>query len=344
MGNTITTTASKQPTHPGSINYPIDLSPAVKRAYQNRSLGNLLRMGHCAPTVMQTVLDSAHTEQEWLVKLAAGMPGGIGNTGFECGGITSPLVLMGLRYGLGHIVQGLPLIFYKGSDLFDRFLNCHKTLMCREIRGKSRLPLRCIPVIRHSPELLVEATANDNTSNIPEEKRKAYCRLYVHLAEKGFHCSHAVFQNLVDTIPVSQELLDASSGFLGGTLFQGRTCSAFTAGVMAVGLKFGEIENSPLRVIRMIAMMAFGGNAFSDSINKFNKPMNTGYRISKWFRKEFGSTQCQEITQCDFSSPEGVGKYIESGCVTRCRVIAEKVAEQVQDILNSYKVNETRAG
>jgi hypothetical protein len=249
---------------------------------------------------MQTILDSAHTEQEWLVKLTAGMPGGIGNTGFECGGITSPLVLMGLRYGLGHEVQGLPLIFYKGCDLCDRFLSCHQTLICREIRGEDRLPLRCIPVIQRSPERLVEAIASDSTDTFSEEKREAYCRLYAHLAEKGFHCSHAVFQYLEGTIPVSQELLDASSGFLGGTLFQGRTCSAFTAGVMAVGLKIGEIENNPLRVIRMIAMMAFGGNAFDDSVNKFNKPMNTGYRISEWFSSEFGSTQCREITQCDF--------------------------------------------
>ena len=337
MENTTATTGSKQPAHPGSLTYPIDSSPAAKRAYRNRSIGNLLRMGHCAPTVMQTVLDSAHTEQEWLVKLTAGMPGGIANTGFECGGVTSPLVLLGLRYRLDHVVQGLPLIFYKGYDLCNRFSNCHKTLMCGEIRGKDRLPLRCIPVIQHSPELLVEATANDSTGAIPEVKREAYGRLYAHLAEKRFHCSQEVFKNLDGMIPVSQELLDATSGFLGGTLFQSRTCSAFTAGVMAVGLKTGEIENSPPRVIRMIAMMAFGGNAFGDSINKFNKPMNTGYRISKWFRKEFGSTQCQEITQCDFSSTDGVGKYVESGCVTRCRTIAEKVAEKVQRVLERDK-------
>lgn len=336
MKSTTEATGSKQPAHPGSLNYPLDPSPAAKRAYRNRSTGNLLRMGHCAPTVMQTMLDAAHSEEEWLVRLMAGMPGGIGNTGFECGGITSPLVLLGLRYGLGHEVQGLPLIFYKGCDLCDRFLSSHRTLLCREVRGKDRLPLRCIPVIQRSPEHLVEAIAGDSTGSIPEEKREAYCRLYAHLAENGFHCSHAVFQYLDGTIPVSQELLDAASGFLGGTLFQGRTCSAFTAGVMAVGLKIGKIENSPLRVIRMIAMMGFGGNAFDDSVNKFNKPMNTGYRISKWFRTEFGSTQCREITQCDFSSTEGVAKYVESGCVARCRMIAKKVAEKVHEVLTSF--------
>jgi hypothetical protein len=315
--------------------YRTDMDPAAKREYRNRSIGNLLRMGHCAPTVMQTVLDAAHTEQEWLIKLVSGMPGGIGNTGFECGGVTSPLILMGLRYGLGSAVQGLPLIFHKGYGFCERFSSCSRTLMCREIRGKDRLPLRCIPVICRSPGLLAEATADDNIGVIPEVKREAYCRLYAHLAEKGFHCAQAVFQNLGDTLPVNQELLDAASGFLGGTVFQGRTCSAFAAGVMAVGLKTGEIENSPPRVIRMIAMMAYGGDAFDDGVNKFNKPMNTGYRISKWFRKEFGSTQCQEITQCDFSSAEGVSQYIESGCVTRCKVIAEKVALQVQDILRN---------
>ena len=50
-------------------------------AYRGRGFSNLLRMGHCAPTVMQTLLDVSSTEKEWLVKLSAGMPGGIGNTG-----------------------------------------------------------------------------------------------------------------------------------------------------------------------------------------------------------------------------------------------------------------------
>ncbi len=61
--------------------------------------------------------------------------------------------------------------------------------------------------------------------------------------------------------------------------------------------------------------------------------MNAGYRMSKWFKQEFGSTQCQAITQCDFSTEDGVRKYVESNCVTRCREIAAKVAEKVQETL-----------
>jgi len=334
MENATGTTRSKQQAHPDSFSYRTDLKPAAKREYRKRSLGNLLRMGHCAPTVMKSVLDAAHTEQEWLVRLTAGMPGGIGNTGFECGGVTSSLVLMGLRYGLDGEVDGLPQIFYRGCGLCQRFASCNKTLMCREIRGKDRLPLKCIPVVMRSPEILAETTSQDIAGTIPEAKRAAYRRLYAHLTEKKFHCAHAVFQKLGDELPLSQELLNATAGFLGGTSFQGWTCSAYTAGVMAVGLQSGEIENSLPRVIRMIAMMGLGmKSAFDDRINNFNKAMNNGYRISKWFWKEFGSTQCREITHCDFSSADGVSKYIENDCVTRCGTIAEKVAEKVREVI-----------
>jgi hypothetical protein len=130
-----------------------------------------------------------------------------------------------------------------------------------------------------------------------------------------------------------QELFDAASAFMGGTLFMGKTCSAFTAGVMAIGLRAGEIENNPLKVIWMLAIMTAGGNAFEEGINKFNRSVNRGRELSKWFVKEFGSTQCQAITQCDFSDTTGVGNFIEDDHITRCREIAEKVAGKVQQML-----------
>jgi hypothetical protein len=85
-----------------------------------RSMSNLLRMGHCAPTVMQTLLDASDTEAEWLVKLTAGLPGGIGNTGAECGGVTAPLVLIGLRHARDPMHDGLPPVIDKGHDLLQR--------------------------------------------------------------------------------------------------------------------------------------------------------------------------------------------------------------------------------
>jgi hypothetical protein len=55
--------------------------------------------------------------------------------------------------------------------------------------------------------------------------------------------------------------------------------------------------------------------------------------MSKWFRKEFGSTLCHEVTQCDFSSSGDVHRYIENGSVTNCKIIAERVARQAEKII-----------
>ena len=304
--------------------------PGPNWDYRRRGFANLLRMGHCAPTVMQSILDVSSNEKEWLVRLSAGMPGGIGNTGFECGAVTSPLALLGIRYGLRQVDRGLPAIFDKGHALCQQFLARHNTLQCREIRGKDRFPRHCIAPVLRSPELFMAALDGNHQRAIPGDRRTGYSMLYAHLVENDFHCAQNVFIHLGYSPSEHRELFDAASAFLGGTAFMGKTCSAFTAGVMAIGLRTGEIENSIPRVIRLLAIMTAGGNAFDERLNKFNRSMNRGYRLSKWFVRNFGSTQCQAITQCDFSTPEGVRKFIDGDCVSNCKTIAKWVAEKVQ--------------
>jgi len=303
--------------------------------YRGLAFANLLRMGHCAPTVMKTILDITSAEKEWLVRLSAGMPGGIGNTGFECGAVTSPLVLLGTQFGLRQVERGLPVIFDKGHALCQNFIACHHTLQCKEIRGKDRFPRHCIPPVLRSSELFMDAYNSNHQESIPAGIRAGYSRLYSHLVENNFHCAQAVLTHLGYNPQENQELFDAASAFIGGTLFMGRTCSAFTAAVMAIGLRTGEIEDSPPRVIRLLAIMTVGGNAFDEKINKFNRSMNRGYKLSRWFTKEFGSTQCQAITHCDFSSLTGVDNYIEGDGITRCVQIAEKVAVKVQTMIST---------
>jgi C_GCAxxG_C_C family probable redox protein len=301
--------------------------------YRRRGLTNILKMGHCAPTVMQTLLDLKNSNEEWLVKMTAGLPGGIGSTGFECGGITSALIQLGLAHGLSAVDDGLPTVIYSGHDYLNRFQKCNNSLLCKEILGDRRVPLPCIKVARHAPELYIQTGCKDNAEAISGETKEAFLLLYSHMSANGFHCAHTVLKHLDNTIPVTRELLYGTSGFIGGTVFKGLTCSAFTAGLMAVGLRLGEIENSYLRVTRMLATMIIGGHALADNMNKFNRLLNIGHRMSKWFTKEFGSTLCSEITQCDFSSLENVHRYIETDSVTNCKIIAEKVARQAEMII-----------
>jgi hypothetical protein len=303
--------------------------------YYPYALSNLIRKGHCAPTVMQSILDITSSEKEWLVRLSAGMPGGIGNTGHECGGVTSPLVLLGTQFGLRKAEGGLPEIFDRGHALCQNFVTCHHTLKCKEIRGNDHFPRHCIPPVLRSPGLFMEAQNGYHSEPFTPGVRASYSRLYAYMAENNFHCAKAVLLHLGYNPARDRELFDAVSAFMGGTLFMGRTCSAFTAGVMAIGLRIGEIEDSPLRVIRLLTIMTVDGNAFDDKLNKFNHSMNLGYKLSKWFIKEFGSTQCQALTGCDFSDPKGVNNYIEAGCIIRCKQIAERTAEKVQGIISS---------
>lgn len=320
----------------------VPLSPLLnrrtKRIYRRRGLSNLLKMGHCAPAVMQTILDLENSNEEWLVRVSAGLPGGIGNTGFECGGITSPVIQLGLKHGLSKKNDGLPTVIYAGHDYFQRFRKCNNSILCKEILGDRQVPLPCIKAVRHAPELYCQTKLNDNAGAISGETREAFLLMYSHLSANDFHCAHDLLKQMGDTIPVTKELLDGTSGFICGTAFNGLTCSAFTSGLMTIGIKIGEIEDSFPRVVRMLATMITGGNALADHMNKFNRLLNIGNVMSKWFRKEFGSTLCHEITQCDFSSIEDVRRYIGNDSVTTCKIIAEKVARQAEKIIKQNDI------
>lgn len=307
------------------------LSPAPLR---RRSVGNLLSMGHCAPAVMQTILDASGSDARWLVLLTAGLPGGIGNTGGECGGLMAPLVLLGLRHPRSETRDGLPVVVDLGRDLLERFTAAQHTSQCREIRGQARVPLRCIGVVRQAPQHCANCLDAVEPSLIAPEARAAFARLYAHWGEHRFHCADEVmaFLPLPPDVP-ADEVRDGTTALMGGTLFTGGTCGALTAGVMSLGLALGEIEHSRARVARMIATMAIGGDAFADGMNAFNPIMNLGHELAEWFEARFGSTQCRALTGCDFAADEGVRVYIETGRTSTCQQMARAVAARTSEII-----------
>jgi len=84
--------------------------------------------------------------------------------------------------------------------------------------------------------------------------------------------------------------------------------------------------------------MAAGGDAFADDVNRFNRTMNLGHQLAKWFTGAFGSMQCGAITGCDFSTTIGVNQYIDTDGVARCQVIAQQVAARVERMIDSAVV------
>jgi protein-S-isoprenylcysteine O-methyltransferase Ste14 len=305
---------------------------------RTRALWTLLGMGHCAPTIMSSILRACgRRKADWLVRLASALPGGIGNTGGECGAITSPLILLGLLHGLGSIEGGLPLVFERGHAHIEGFRRRRGTLLCREIRRTPRHILPCIRTIVDTGGLCADTLCGELRKVIPCEAREAYCRLYSEFARCGFHCAQTVLRKLDGLVSAQARLLDAGSAFLGGMLFEGMTCSALTAGVMALGLRIGDIEGSWWRVLRMVFLILTGGPAFDDGVNKFNRAMNRGGELATWFATQFGSTQCRAITGADFSSTAEVEAYLQGSGISKCQHIAQKVADQVQLMLEETK-------
>jgi hypothetical protein len=279
---------------------------------------------------MKTLLDFQRADAPWLVLLTAGLPGGIGNCGNECGGITAPLVLLGLRHARDPDVAGVPVVVEKGRALLQAFQARHGTIHCRDILGDARLPLRCVGVVRIAPERYLELRSRDCTGALGGACREACALLHAHHAERGFHCAHAVLERARDGETVDPALLDATAAFVGGTAYAGLTCSALVAGVMHLGLSLGEIEDSRRRVLRMIGVMAVRGDAFADHLNAFNRTMNLGHQLARWFERRYGSTQCREVTGCDFSTLAGARSHVGSGGAGRCEAMAGEVALRVR--------------
>lgn len=310
------------------------------RHVRARSLANLLRMGHCAPSVMQTLLDISAVEAPWLVKLTAGLPGGIGNTGGEFGAVTAPLMLLGLRHGRDTSPDGLPVVIEKAREYMERFRAVHGTVLCRDIRGTARVPLSCAGVVQRAPILLTGTKSTNCGGVLSGQQRAAYIRLWAYWQARQFHCAHAVWRALEGAVPVTPEVVDATTAFVGGTACSGGTCIALTTGVMALGLAQGQIERSRLRVLRMIGTMATGGNAFAEHLNAFNATMNRGHRLARWFSDRFGTTQCRALTGADFSTPADVEDYIARDGVARCQSMAEDVGHEVRGMLTAESSND----
>ncbi len=176
---------------------PLPASLAQRRL-RGLALQNLLRMGHCAPAVMKTLLDAFGTEAPWLVRLVGALPGGIGNGGNECGGITAPLVLLGLLHARDPAVAGLPAVVHQGRCLLRLFAARHGSTACRDILGQARLPLRCMGVVRHAPGRFLEVRGRGCQEGVMGERRELLCCLDDHFQRQGFHCAQATLERCLE--------------------------------------------------------------------------------------------------------------------------------------------------
>jgi C_GCAxxG_C_C family probable redox protein len=110
---------------------------------------------------------------------------------------------------------------------------------------------------------------------------------------RGQDCSQVVFEQYAEEFSLSAEEANKLTAAFGGGSGIGETCGAIVGAMMVIGMKYGhkgpdDMEN---REILMAKRAEF---------------------IEKWKARR-GSCMCKDMLGDDISTPEGLGRILESG-------------------------------
>ena len=112
---------------------------------------------------------------------------------------------------------------------------------------------------------------------------------------KGIDCGQVVLLALSDQLSISREEAMRLAAGLGGGMFDGDTCGACFAGIIAVGLKYGPTE-------------AMGEDEFQAAKGQ---TMLAVLKFKAAFRERFGDTGCRKLL--GYKIPEEMKDVLESG-------------------------------
>jgi len=287
-------------------------------------------MGHCAPAIMQTLLEQNDIRDNNMVLYAAGLAGGIAGSRTECGALTSPLMFLSFSNGNLSDISGKLDIIIKAQSYVKEFTAFNGSPFCINIRQKGMSA--CRRTIYNFNKSFSRALSRP--AAMTEEAVRSYNLLLREFDDNDFHCAHNVLGNLNDSFQITKELLDSSWIFIGGMAMLNRTCGALTAGVMALSSVTAKIENSFSGVAKMNKLFKNEDNrAMDNEMNNFNRSINLSDELGLWFRNEFGFTSCHDIWRYDFSRMGDADSYLAGQCMKQCTGIGEKVARKVNSLV-----------
>jgi len=111
------------------------------------------------------------------------------------------------------------------------------------------------------------------------------------LFASGFNCSESVLLALTKEFnkPTNLVIPSIATGFGGGIARSGSTCGALSGAIMTIGLVIGRVK--------------------SDEVEKRDRVYKMALRMIADFEKEFGTSLCKDLTECDLRTPEGYEKF-----------------------------------
>jgi len=296
-----------------------------------KALLNYYSIGHCAPSVMQTLLEINDINSPDLVQFAGAMAGGIAGPAMECGAFTAPMMFLGHMKRIPSGINEKLMVIRQGQSFYTQFNQSNGSTICSIIRSRKNED-GCRKAVYGSFNELRHGIEHPLT--LSSETEESYSLIINTFENAGFHCSHNVLNRLKNHVSLKTGLYEVSWPFIGGVTMLNRTCCSLAAGVMVLSSFLAKKENSFIRVAKMNRMLKENDNtAMNNEINGFNKSINSGRELGIWFRKEFGSTSCFDICGYNFSKYQDAKKYISEGCMSKCDHITEKVAEKVATMI-----------
>jgi C_GCAxxG_C_C family probable redox protein len=97
-------------------------------------------------------------------------------------------------------------------------------------------------------------------------------------------------------------------GFGGGLGRRGLVCGALSGGVMAIGLRYGPMQEKDAAYAQVL-------------------------ELCRRFEEQHGSALCRDLTGCDLTNPEDKQRWIDSGGHEKCSQYVSTAVEILTDLL-----------
>jgi C_GCAxxG_C_C family probable redox protein len=131
----------------------------------------------------------------------------------------------------------------------------------------------------------------------------------VELFKSGYRCSQAVFAAFSPDLGLEKETALKIGACFGSGMRKGEVCGACTGALMVLGLKYGESKEKS-----------------DEACEKFLDE----------FKNENGSYICNDLLNCDISTPEGVKTAVENNLFKEiCPKMVESASKITKKILNN---------
>jgi C_GCAxxG_C_C family probable redox protein len=154
-----------------------------------------------------------------------------------------------------------------------------------------------------------------SASDLPKDRRNKRIEGAVACFNEGFSCSQALLSTYGPLFGLDRDLaFKVSGGFGAGMGRMGSTCGAVTGALMVLGLKYGR-------------------TAAGDRETK-EKVYGLVREFIARFKARNDSIICNELLECDISTPEGMKRANELKLVsTRCPTFVRDAAELLEELL-----------